>query len=181
MDVSLQVLQARFEVFFLKWTGSEHQLHTGLFFFSLPGAVESHSDHSAGSGIYCNIINPLGSVEETFLFRFPTFVCKKNKEKIKHGFFSPQPVCMEICFYTLYYHWMRARIIVRESESTLSEDKIMSSMFGKVKASNSADRCPAECNLVLLGAMGSGKSGLTLKLSLQHVCLTFSNFCYRFS
>ncbi|XP_029001088.1 ras-like protein family member 12 isoform X1 [Betta splendens] len=34
---------------------------------------------------------------------------------------------------------------------------IMSSVFGKV------NRCPAECNLVLLGAMGSGKSALTVK------------------
>ncbi|KAK2853424.1 hypothetical protein Q5P01_006085 [Channa striata] len=37
------------------------------------------------------------------------------------------------------------------------------SMFGKAKACNSADRSPAGCNLVLLGAMGSGKSALTVK------------------
>ncbi|XP_037650851.1 ras-like protein family member 12 [Sebastes umbrosus] len=40
------------------------------------------------------------------------------------------------------------------------------SMFGKVKTCNSAaaaDRSPSECNLVLLGVMGSGKSALTVK------------------
>ncbi|KAF3686975.1 Ras-like protein family member 12 RAS-like protein Ris [Channa argus] len=37
------------------------------------------------------------------------------------------------------------------------------SMFGKGKTCNSADRIPAVCNLVLLGAMGSGKSALTVK------------------
>lgn len=42
----------------------------------------------------------------------------------------------------------------------------MSLMFGKVKTCNAAaapDRSPAECNLVLLGVMGSGKSALTVK------------------
>ncbi|XP_059207382.1 ras-like protein family member 12 [Centropristis striata] len=41
----------------------------------------------------------------------------------------------------------------------------MSLTFGKVKTCNSAaaDRCPAQCNLVLLGVMGSGKSALTVK------------------
>ncbi|XP_070763761.1 ras-like protein family member 12 isoform X2 [Enoplosus armatus] len=45
----------------------------------------------------------------------------------------------------------------------------MSMMFGKVKTCNSAaaaaapDRSPADCNLVLLGVTGSGKSALTVK------------------
>ncbi|KAM7406594.1 hypothetical protein PAMP_000965 [Pampus punctatissimus] len=42
----------------------------------------------------------------------------------------------------------------------------MSLMFGKVKTSNcaaAAERSPAECNLVLLGVMGAGKSALTVK------------------
>ncbi|XP_071329002.1 ras-like protein family member 12 isoform X2 [Trachinotus anak] len=39
----------------------------------------------------------------------------------------------------------------------------MSLMFGKVKTCGSADRSPAECNLVLLGVLGSGKSALTVK------------------
>ncbi|XP_056238943.1 ras-like protein family member 12 [Seriola aureovittata] len=39
----------------------------------------------------------------------------------------------------------------------------MSLMFGKMKTCNSADRSPAECNLVLLGVQGSGKSALTVK------------------
>ncbi|XP_039652006.1 ras-like protein family member 12 [Perca fluviatilis] len=42
----------------------------------------------------------------------------------------------------------------------------MSLMFGKVKQCNSAaaaDRSPAQCNLVLLGVKGSGKSALTVK------------------
>lgn len=42
----------------------------------------------------------------------------------------------------------------------------MSLMFGKVKTCNFAavpERCPHECNLVLLGATGSGKSALTVK------------------
>lgn len=38
----------------------------------------------------------------------------------------------------------------------------MSLMFGKVKSA-APERNPAECNLVLLGAMGSGKSALTVK------------------
>ncbi|KAE8296909.1 Ras-like protein family member 12 RAS-like protein Ris [Larimichthys crocea] len=42
----------------------------------------------------------------------------------------------------------------------------MSQMFGKVKTCNSAAapyRSPSDCNLVLLGVMGSGKSALTVK------------------
>ncbi|KAI9517726.1 Ras-like protein member 12 [Dissostichus eleginoides] len=41
----------------------------------------------------------------------------------------------------------------------------MSMMFGKVKTCNSAaaDTRPAECNLVLLGGMGCGKSALAVK------------------
>ncbi|XP_054476624.1 ras-like protein family member 12 [Anoplopoma fimbria] len=42
----------------------------------------------------------------------------------------------------------------------------MSVMFGKGKTCNSAtapDRSPAECNLVLLGVVGCGKSALTVK------------------
>ncbi|XP_070691155.1 ras-like protein family member 12 [Pempheris klunzingeri] len=42
----------------------------------------------------------------------------------------------------------------------------MSLMFGKVKTCNFAaapDRSPSDCNLVLLGVMGSGKSALTVK------------------
>ncbi|XP_075898947.1 ras-like protein family member 12 [Nelusetta ayraudi] len=42
----------------------------------------------------------------------------------------------------------------------------MSMMFGKVKTNNSAaapDQTPADCSLVLLGVMGSGKSALTVK------------------
>ncbi|XP_029318609.1 ras-like protein family member 12 [Cottoperca gobio] len=40
----------------------------------------------------------------------------------------------------------------------------MSLMSGRVKAScNSGAASPAQCNLVLLGVMGSGKSALTVK------------------
>lgn len=45
----------------------------------------------------------------------------------------------------------------------------MSMMFGKVKTYNAAaapDQSPAECNLVLLGVMGSGKSGPTFLVSI---------------
>lgn len=44
-------------------------------------------------------------------------------------------------------------------------------MFGKVKTSNSAaapDQGPADCNLVLLGVMGSGKSGSTFTFSMNN-------------
>lgn len=52
--------------------------------------------------------------------------------------------------------------------------KIMSIMFGKVKTYNSAaapDQSPADCNLVLLGVMGSGKSGPTFLYFFTYICL----------
>ncbi|XP_068169384.1 ras-like protein family member 12 [Antennarius striatus] len=39
----------------------------------------------------------------------------------------------------------------------------MALMFGKVKPAAAPERSPADCNLVLLGMMGSGKSALTVK------------------
>uniref|UniRef100_A0A4W6BQP6 small monomeric GTPase n=1 Tax=Lates calcarifer TaxID=8187 RepID=A0A4W6BQP6_LATCA len=39
----------------------------------------------------------------------------------------------------------------------------MSLMFGKARTCSTADRGPAECNLVLLGVLGCGKSALTVK------------------
>uniref|UniRef100_A0A3Q0QYI8 small monomeric GTPase n=1 Tax=Amphilophus citrinellus TaxID=61819 RepID=A0A3Q0QYI8_AMPCI len=45
-----------------------------------------------------------------------------------------------------------------EASTTVHLKKIILVMFGKMKMCN-----PAECNLVLLGVMGSGKSALTVK------------------
>lgn len=55
----------------------------------------------------------------------------------------------------------------------------MSLMFGKVKTCNSAaasDQSPADCNLVLLGVMGSGKSGPTFSFYSQMLvsCLSIN-------
>ncbi|XP_026149753.1 ras-like protein family member 12 [Mastacembelus armatus] len=47
------------------------------------------------------------------------------------------------------------------------------SMFGKVKT---ADKSPAECNLVLLGVMGSGKSALTVKFLTKRFISEYDPF-----
>ena len=130
----LKVLQAGFEVFFLKWRGQCISCTPHCFFLS--GEQETH-----------------------------TLITAQDLDAI-----SPPMICRGQQQLVLFNHSLPVWKYVFIPFSILTRDQIlleisMSMMFGKVKTCNSPaapDRSPAECNLVLLGVMGSGKSGPTL-------------------
>lgn len=85
-----------FQVYFLKWRGSEHQLRTGLFFSSLSREQLNHTVTTAQDLEYNVTLSTLLALLRT-LFHFPTIVFKE-KERIKHGFFFTTPCLYEDLF-----------------------------------------------------------------------------------
>ncbi|XP_047219675.1 ras-like protein family member 12 isoform X2 [Girardinichthys multiradiatus] len=73
---------------------------------------------------------------------------------MRSNLFLSELFCIDIC--RLGYHQQRNKDSSQTQESPASSLKLTMSVFGKAKTY-------AECNLVLLGVMGCGKSALTVR------------------